>query len=301
MELEIKLSKKSWHYGLQKFVLGREQPNLFSFCPYFWLTITCIFLSPFKLFYRIVEGFINQFDKWFLEGPYLTWLEGLTDEQIFQLYENKGKISKPFRLRWLTNFDILNNWFDVKKIEGGGYSNQFYDIRKKGEQSYMEKWNKKRNVIEKFQKEQRQKRQNRKASRPLNIAKIIRATKVVCFISITLVLASLTYLLIYAIVVWLMKVTWIMLFGLVMLILSIFLIITGVIFVFAFLGYVIKYIVKHLAESERAGDITNSIVDKIVQFIEAIGKFFGFFIDYFKATKNDYCPGITWEEENESN
>jgi hypothetical protein len=42
---EVKLKKDSWHFRLQRFVFGR-QPTYSNFCPYFWLTIFCVIISP---------------------------------------------------------------------------------------------------------------------------------------------------------------------------------------------------------------------------------------------------------------
>lgn len=44
--MEVNLSKNGWHYKLQRFMFGEKTPQLDSLCPYFWLTIMCVFLIP---------------------------------------------------------------------------------------------------------------------------------------------------------------------------------------------------------------------------------------------------------------
>ena len=58
---EIKLSTKSWHYRLQSWMFC-EPPFEDNFCPYFWLTIFCLFIAPFVA----VVKFFPVFFGWLL-------------------------------------------------------------------------------------------------------------------------------------------------------------------------------------------------------------------------------------------
>ncbi len=59
----VKLSTRSWHYKLVKFILGSAAPtptNMHNLCPYFWLLVFSILITPIwgplKL---IARGFAN--------------------------------------------------------------------------------------------------------------------------------------------------------------------------------------------------------------------------------------------------
>jgi len=60
MELEVKLSKNSWHYKLQRFVFKEDTPDLHSLCPYFWLTIFCLPAAIFVMIYRPIKWCVKS-------------------------------------------------------------------------------------------------------------------------------------------------------------------------------------------------------------------------------------------------
>jgi ABC-type multidrug transport system fused ATPase/permease subunit len=49
--MEVTLRKRSWHYALNKWSLEKD-PQFWSLCPYFWLTLYHIITSPFRAFGR---------------------------------------------------------------------------------------------------------------------------------------------------------------------------------------------------------------------------------------------------------
>lgn len=55
MDLQVTLSKKSWHYRLQKRVWGRHTPYLNSLCPYFWFTMLTLVVTPFWFILSILD------------------------------------------------------------------------------------------------------------------------------------------------------------------------------------------------------------------------------------------------------
>jgi hypothetical protein len=87
---EIKLSRKSWHYKLMKFTWGRNTPNLWSFCPYFWLTIFNFLILPFTLCVRVVQGFFNFLDRKLFVEPYERFLQENSENPLFagRLFEH---------------------------------------------------------------------------------------------------------------------------------------------------------------------------------------------------------------------
>jgi hypothetical protein len=77
--MQLTLNRNAWHRKLQKYVLGIDRtakddfPNL---CPYFWLTVFCLFASPFVFFWRSPVQYAWGTFSWlfiaFAEG--LEWL-----------------------------------------------------------------------------------------------------------------------------------------------------------------------------------------------------------------------------------
>lgn len=66
--MQISLSRNAWHYKLQTKILGK--PQFSNFCPYFWLTIFCLIVSPF--YYFGVGIRISGKAIWFYIGKPLT-------------------------------------------------------------------------------------------------------------------------------------------------------------------------------------------------------------------------------------
>lgn len=54
LDKEARLSKKSWHYKLLKFVLGEQWIPQYNFCPYFWLTMFAVCISPIVIPIKLV-------------------------------------------------------------------------------------------------------------------------------------------------------------------------------------------------------------------------------------------------------
>jgi len=95
----MRVSLKSWHYRLIKYVLGSKAPTpktMQNGCPYFWLLIFSVLVSPFVLLGSglwFVIGFIPRLLFLGLENWANTWVIGISDEQAFDLYD-QGRSSK---------------------------------------------------------------------------------------------------------------------------------------------------------------------------------------------------------------
>ncbi len=50
--MQVVLKKDGWYCKLQEFVFGRDRSDFSNLCPFFWLTIFCIMVSPFILAVR---------------------------------------------------------------------------------------------------------------------------------------------------------------------------------------------------------------------------------------------------------
>lgn len=80
---EVKLSKKSWHYKLMKFTWGQSTPNLWSFCPYFWLTIFNFIILPITLVVRGFQEFVKFLDRKLFIEPYERFLKAMAEDELF--------------------------------------------------------------------------------------------------------------------------------------------------------------------------------------------------------------------------
>jgi len=89
---EIKLTQNSWHYKLQEFVFGHP-PNLWSFCPYFWLTIFCLFVGlPVVLFVKLVAVYpFLLLDKFLLRPAFDDWMDRIGTEDYYSVYGHDVK------------------------------------------------------------------------------------------------------------------------------------------------------------------------------------------------------------------
>lgn len=60
----MKVSMKSWHYRLMKWVLGSNVPTpktMQNGCPYFWLLVFSLIVSPFLFILRMFGSFLMGF------------------------------------------------------------------------------------------------------------------------------------------------------------------------------------------------------------------------------------------------
>ena len=121
MNLSVNLSRESWHYKLQSFIWGENQPILWSLCPYFWFTVLTLVVLP---FYLIGKGFGKVQDGiWYLIGPAFRFL-GRTIAAFWFLhveYPMKQTLRQE-TWEWLKTKDILRalveigmaNWYGPK-------------------------------------------------------------------------------------------------------------------------------------------------------------------------------------------
>ena len=121
----IKLSTKSWHYKLIKFIFGGMLPEpktMKNLCPYFWMLIASILVVPFigpikviiQLIWKsmtvIVEALESLNDKYVVN-----WIDKLTDAEAYAIYEEGTQwndlVAVPKTVkRNMTSFYILKRW-----------------------------------------------------------------------------------------------------------------------------------------------------------------------------------------------
>jgi len=101
---EVKLKRGAWHWNVQTFVLG-EVLFKHNFCPYFWLTIFCIFAYPWVVVgkgVRLLSRFLwfgvnrvinflddlySSFDNAVCQPLYDKAVKKLTDDQVLAAFE----------------------------------------------------------------------------------------------------------------------------------------------------------------------------------------------------------------------
>lgn len=107
----VKLSTKSWHYKLIKFILGGIAPtpeNMFNLCPYFWLLVFSLLVTPIvapiKLilmgFVRMADGLADLMDKLIILPSAERWEDGLTDLDVYQILQWDKELQKFYKLAY---------------------------------------------------------------------------------------------------------------------------------------------------------------------------------------------------------
>lgn len=62
---EKKLNSNHWMCKIQKYTLGIDAPKFYmGYCPFFWVTVLCLFLFPFILVFRGIVGVLSKIDEW---------------------------------------------------------------------------------------------------------------------------------------------------------------------------------------------------------------------------------------------
>ena len=90
----MRISKKSWHYRLLKYVLKSQAPtphDMQNGCPYFWLVMFSILVVPFILIFKAVKWVIFLIPEilfWVLKQLVMGWIAGLDDEAAYEFKYN---------------------------------------------------------------------------------------------------------------------------------------------------------------------------------------------------------------------
>ena len=147
----MRVSLKSWHYRLMKFVLRDNTPtpkNMQNGCPYFWLLVLSMLALPFVL---IGHGFKGLFlgviaiIRWCLKSLVNGWLNSLDDVVAYEIYwrgNYSGGIKMPATAKLYFQSDNNDDFFDY-------FLNEKYKLDKKSspeeyqakKKEMSEKWN----------------------------------------------------------------------------------------------------------------------------------------------------------------
>lgn len=143
---EVKLSKKSWHYKLMKLTWGQNTPNLWSFCPYFWLTIFNFIILPITLVIRGIQGFMNFLDRKLFIEPYERFIKEKSEDELFigsvlDLGISSKKIPAKSMFRKRSIWDFSNDLEEYLVKKWGAeckYSDKYQEKKTKIYQKYWE-------------------------------------------------------------------------------------------------------------------------------------------------------------------
>jgi len=81
----ITIKKTSWHFRIQKYVLGYV-PDHKGLCSYFWMTLACICLSPFIALINKVREFTQAIREYSARN-HEKYLLSLDDEGLYKYYK----------------------------------------------------------------------------------------------------------------------------------------------------------------------------------------------------------------------
>lgn len=152
----MRISLKSWHYRLMKWVLEDNAPTpktMQNGCPYFWLLILSVFVAPFKVIgvgiHKTIMFFPEMFDK-FIEYSVENWTQEIDDKYAYGLYRNHMYLDKKIPItsriylkkkhytKRVYHDDFLETYLQ-KKYNVKPHSKEYREIRERIE-SEWEKW-----------------------------------------------------------------------------------------------------------------------------------------------------------------
>ncbi len=297
-DLEVHLSRSSWHYKLQGWVFGSNQPNFYSLCPYFWLTIFCIIISPIVL---LVKGFIYGI------FPFFKWIGDQWDKHIEKLVE-KDRIEMEKLIQSMTPEELSKFILDKKLknrmnklfyISTGRYD--YYSLIRLwknltgNEDSFSEIEEKMIKVVRKTEDKEIEKKEAIK--KKLNINGIIKWTKRLVAVAVTALISYGLFTIVMYFINHTFHINWKVIGG----------------FIGGVLLVLVCFIIALITLSKIADNIANAIKygDTIAWYAYPfywlavaiswpfimLWKIVVFIFKYFMSTKDDYCPGIIWDDE----
>lgn len=290
--MEVNLKSTGWYNKLQEWTLGEMKPELFSLCPYFWLTIFCILIIPFTLIVKSVK-YVYKKIKTKMINSYINSLDLMDIYFMKNLYEFKTKPMFSFGKNYYDYYDI---WYD-KMLASGKTKDEITAIvdamREEYNKLYKQEQERTNKETEKSL-EYRAKQQARKEKLKLWWVPVVKWTRRLVNFAITIIIMFFVTFIINGILINFNS--------------SVFLqslwdaiIISSIIVGLVLIVYLIYKIVVWAIENDKFAFITNMLIP-VGQFFKYIGvnigSIFKIFIEYFKANKNDYCPAINWDVDN---
>jgi len=158
----MRVSLKSWHYRLIKYVMRDNAPTpktMQNGCPYFWLLVFSVLVVPFILLFKAVKWVVLLVPKmlfWVLEQMVESWVAGLDDEVAYDTYYNgtygNKKIPKTAQIYFQNSDDDFFEFFLSKKYKNLNPDDKDYAEKK---EEMRNKWKVWREDLDKRREEQR--------------------------------------------------------------------------------------------------------------------------------------------------
>jgi len=155
----VELSTKSWHFKLVTAVLGSAAPtpdNMHNLCPYFWLMIFSILVSPIVLPIKavvwLVSTIVNGIENFVLTSLVTpqadNWYNNLSDLDAYRIWLD-GDIPKKYKRvygdedNYVYSCEFVYKWFEEKyqtpaNEEGEYYSEEFRSWKDKTKKEYAD-------------------------------------------------------------------------------------------------------------------------------------------------------------------
>jgi len=306
---EIILSRKAWHFRLQSYIFG-EPPFKENFCPYFWLTITCLLIVPFvfsvktvirlsglvKALFEILFLPIDNFFRIMERNICTPYLEkkyrSFSPDKVYSLSYEVDNYTKEVQdhMRYVKEFE---NW---KKAVGIGWPELLADIKEKIRKR-KEKERKERSKLEAIRQS---KTILKKQKRKVLLGKIATYTKwIVTPIVITLGIAISVAGIYYSIcgMALLTKI----IYGNYQVVLITLALVFGASLLLGFLFYFVPKLFKKISRcfvflpTPKKVPYHDSFW--FYNMLDRLLAPFGIFYDYLMVFKQNNCPAIKWKKE----
>jgi hypothetical protein len=173
----MRVSMKSWHYRLIKFVLGSNAPTpktMQNGCPYFWLLLFSLFIVIFVLLGHLIKFIFLSIPKmllWGLKKLTKGWVMNLDERQVYGMYwNNDTKMPMTAKIYFDKSDENFLDYFLLERYHLSGKINpEEYEKKKQELFVKYEQWREELAKSRQFYREEAQKREEenerRKAER----------------------------------------------------------------------------------------------------------------------------------------
>jgi hypothetical protein len=155
----MRISLKSWHYRLMKFVLRSKTPTpktMQNGCPYFWLLIFSLFACLFVALWEIIKFVFMLIPKvliWGLQKFVDGWMRGIDDGEAGEYYWNSrdnsnGEMPITAKLYFDKSNEDFMDYFMLEKYKlSREYNYAEYCIKKEELEKEWKLWRAEKNLL----------------------------------------------------------------------------------------------------------------------------------------------------------
>jgi len=133
----MRVSMKSWHYRLMKYVMGSNTPtkkDMQNGCPYFWLLMFSIVAVTFVFIGRQILNVLMLIPKgieMYFDSYVDSWMNGLTDFEVMKISE-EGHLNKTASKVYRNTYTFVNAYIEKKygitNTSSTEYSNKYSEL-----------------------------------------------------------------------------------------------------------------------------------------------------------------------------